>query len=113
MKFSLPQHSPPSVTQGCDNDMTTVERDAATLPEAHQRRRGAALEEAILAAAYAELSEVGTERSPSKASPRGPAPGRRASIDAGRHVATSSSTRSARNCPRPPNAAWKWSFPTT
>ncbi len=42
--------------RGCDNGVTATETDATA---AAQRRRGAALEDAIEAAAYAELSEVG------------------------------------------------------
>lgn len=53
-----------SVGQGYDNEMTTVTDadDAKVAPCADagpQRRRGAALEDAILEAAYAELSAVG------------------------------------------------------
>jgi AcrR family transcriptional regulator len=44
------------MTEGCDNRMTAAAADP-TVPL--HRKRGAALEDAILAAAYAELSEVG------------------------------------------------------
>ncbi len=43
------------MTEGYDIEMTTL----APVPQIPQRRRGAALEDAILEAAYAELSEVG------------------------------------------------------
>lgn len=45
------------MTEGCDNQVTAT--DEARPDAVPQRRRGAALEDAILVAAYAELSESG------------------------------------------------------
>lgn len=51
------------MTEGCDNEVTSPSRPASPEPGGNevtpQRRRGAALEEAILDAAYAELTESG------------------------------------------------------
>jgi AcrR family transcriptional regulator len=52
-EYSQERSAEPSLAEGYDNDMTTAPSVAP------QRKRGAALEDAILEAAYTELSEAG------------------------------------------------------
>ena len=47
------------MNRGCDNNVTALDQSTEPVSRAPGRRRGAALEDAILQAAYVELSEAG------------------------------------------------------